>query len=146
MSLTGVCSMQHQGQPRQSAGQLLADTERSGFLSGLVGGFGPRMRHPSSLPSQPLAAPAGLQLPQLPQMRPLPPLPHVPTIAEFQRTISGSRLTSMTSPVEIPRLEVLPLVGVGPPQVCSLLPAVLQPPLASQGLSHTAFIIMASSG
>ena len=110
--------MQHRGYLSQAPGPLQAETERSKFLNGLVGGLGPRLGQAPSAPLEPVTATVGLPL-RPPQMKPLPPLPHVPTIAEFQRTISGSRLTSMTSPVEIPRLEVLPLVGVGPPQVCS---------------------------
>ena len=111
--------VQHAGaeQPTRTTGE---EKGKSAFLSGLLGGIGLQHGQSNGLPSEATATPALLQLPKLQQMKPLPPLPHVPTIAEFQRTISGPRMTSLASPLEIPRLEVLPLLGTGIRQVLHL--------------------------
>ena len=105
-----------QATPGLSVKPLVGEKERSKFLSGLLGGItSPAALGGSSGLAGP-GPPAPVRLPKPPNMKPLPPLPHVPTIAEFQRTISGSRLKPLSAPLEIPRLEVLPLLGVGPPQ------------------------------
>lgn len=129
----------------QAPKPLLDEKERSRFLSGLLGGIGPRAAHSNSMPLDSIGNAAALQMPKPPQMRPLPPLPHVPTIAEFQRTISGSRPVGMTSPLEIPRLEVLPLLGVNRTPQVSLPLATLQPSLQLQfpwksQVQHSAWI------
>ena len=100
----------------QTARLSVTDKEKSKFLSGLMGGIGLRLAQSNALPLDSAGSAASiLHLPK-PHMKPLPPLPHVPSIAEFQRTISGPRI-AVTTPLEIPRLEVLPLLGVGPSQV-----------------------------
>lgn len=132
------CSMLQHSLATQTAKLTVADRQKSKFLTGLMGGIGLCRPQATALSLGPTAA-AALHLPK-PQMRPLPPLPHVPSIAEFQRTISGPRIPAITAPLEIPRLEVLPLLSVTPPQVSPLhtahSPLGSLPPTAGKAVYH----------